>query len=57
MFKEDFEMAAVQKEHDEAVARKKQQLAQAEVEHEKLIAQEEQEQKEKAEKALADAEK
>ena len=57
MFKEDFEMAAVQKEHDEAVARKKQQLAQAEVEHEKLIAQEEQDQKEKAEKALADAEK
>ena len=57
MFKEDFEMAAVQKEHHEAVARKKQQLAQAEVEHEKLIAEEEQEQKEKAEKALADAEK
>ena len=57
MFKEDFEMAAVQKEHDEAVARKKQQLAQAEIEHEKLVAEEEAEERSKAEKAAIEAEK
>lgn len=57
MFKEDFEMAAVQKEHDEAIARKKQQLAQAEVEHEKLVADEEAEEKAKNADAEVEAEK
>lgn len=56
MFKEDADIAAVQKEHDDAVARKKLQLAEANVEHDKLIAEEDAEEKVNQEKAAVDAE-
>ena len=51
MFKEDIEMDKIANERKEALERKRIQLAEAEKEHEKLVAEEEAEEKKKQEEA------